>query len=105
MSSDYAWAILLKTLHRGGQMKTLRRFLIVLAAPSVILLGLTQLGGSPIYKGYNTGFSATPADPANSKLAISTDAGDLMCWVKLRLPLQSQSLSANLSTGNALSVY
>jgi hypothetical protein len=86
-------------------MKTLRRFLIGLAAPSALLLGLTQLGGTPIYKGYNTGFTTTAETSQNSTLTITTDAGDLTCWVKLRLPFHSQDLSAKLSTGTPLYVY
>ncbi len=86
-------------------MKKLRRFLIAMAVPFGGLITLTQLGGSPIYEGFDTGFDARPADIANSKLAISTDSGDLHCWVKLQLPLRSQSFSANLSGGIPLSVY
>ena len=85
-------------------MKKLRRFLIALAVPLGGLITLTQLGGSPVYKGFDTGFDARHADPANSKLAISTDSGDIKCWIKLRLPLRSQSFSANLSGGTPLSV-
>lgn len=86
-------------------MKTLRVVLIVLAAPSALLLGLTQLGGTPIYKGYNTGFTTTPDGSQNSTMTMTTDAGDLTCWVKLRLPFRSQALSAKLSTGTPLRVY
>lgn len=86
-------------------MKTLRRLLIGLAAPSALMLGLTQLGGTPIYKGYNTGFTSTLHNSANSTLAIGTDAGDLTCWIRLRVPSHSQSFSANLSTGTPLHVY
>jgi len=86
-------------------MKKLRRLLIAMAVPFGGLITLTQLGGSPIYKGFDTGFDARPADAANSKLAISTDSGDLQCWIKLQLPLRSQSFSAQLSGGTPLMVY
>jgi hypothetical protein len=86
-------------------MKTLRRFLIALVAPSALMLGLTQIGGTPIYKGYNTGFTTSLDSSSNSTLTITTDAGDLTCWVKLRLPSHSQALSATLSTGTPLYVY
>ena len=76
-----------------------------MAVPFGGLVTLTQLGGSPIYKGFDTGFDVRPADVSNSKLAISTDSGDLQCWIKLRLPLRSQSFSAHLSGGTPLSVY
>jgi len=86
-------------------MKKLRRFLIAMAVPFGGLITLTQLGGSPIYKGFDTGFEAKPADVSNSKLAISTDSGDLQCWIRLQLPLRSQSFSASLSDGTPLTVY
>jgi hypothetical protein len=37
-------------------MKKLRVFLMVLAAPAAVLLGMRELGGTPISKGYDTGF-------------------------------------------------
>lgn len=83
-------------------MKTLRIILITLAAPAVILLGLNQLGGTPISKGYDTGFTATVE---NTRLALTTETGDLTCWVRLRLPATATSFSANLSTGTPLVVY
>lgn len=85
-------------------MKTLRRILIVLAAPAALLLGLTQLGGTPISKGYNTGFHST-VESSPVRLALSTDTGDLTCWVKLRIPANALSFSAKLSTGALLWVY
>jgi hypothetical protein len=86
-------------------MKKLRRILMAMAVPFGGLITLTQLGGSPIYKGSDTGFDARPADQVSSKLALSTDSGDLHCLVKLRLPLRSQSFSASLSGGTPLAVY
>ena len=78
---------------------------MAMAVPFGGLITLTQLGGSPIYKGSDTGFDARPADGGSSKLALSTDSGDLQCLIKLRLPLRSQSFSASLSGGTPLSVY
>jgi hypothetical protein len=83
-------------------MKALTTFLITLAAPAVILLSLNQLGGTPLSKGYDTGFSATME---NSRLALRTETGDLTCWVRLRLPAGVQYTSASLSSGTPLAVY
>jgi len=86
-------------------MKRFRRLLIGLAAPSALLLGLSQLGGTPIYKGYNTGFTTNVHNSPFPLLQITTDAGDLTCWIRLRLHSKFQSFSASLSTGTRLSVY
>lgn len=86
-------------------MKTLRRILIILAAPAGILFGLSQLGGTPIYKGFNTGFDATVETTPVPKLTLSTETGDLTCWLKLKLPASAQPVSASLSNSLPLSVY
>jgi hypothetical protein len=36
-------------------MKTVRLILIAMAAPALILLGLHEIGGTPLSKGYETG--------------------------------------------------
>src|SRR5262245_45606559 len=61
-------------------MKTLRRVLIALVAPASLLLGVTQLGGNPISKGYSTGFASNLEAIPTARLTLSTDAGDLTCW-------------------------
>lgn len=86
-------------------MKTLRRILIVLAAPAAILMGLNQLGGTPLSKGYETGFSTTVEGSPEPRLAVETDAGNLSCWVRLRVPSNSAVFTAKLSTGSPLWVY
>lgn len=86
-------------------MKKLRRILIVLAAPAAVLLGLTQLGGTPISKGYDTGFNSAIEYLPETRLVISTDTGDLTCWLRLRVPANASSFSAKLSTGAPLWVY
>ena len=86
-------------------MKTLRRILIILAAPAGILFALSQLGGTPIYKGFNTGFDATVETSPVPRLSLSTEAGDLTCWLKLELPASAQAVSASLSNSVPLSVY
>jgi len=86
-------------------MKTLRRILIVLSAPAGIIFGLSQLGGTHLYKGFNTGFTATNAMSQERRLSLSTETGDLMCWVKLRLPVSAQPVSARLSNSLPLAIY
>jgi hypothetical protein len=86
-------------------MKRLRRILIIFAAPAGILFGLSQLGGTPIYKGFNTGFGATVETSLVPRLLLSTGTGDLTCWVKLKVPASAQTVSATLSNSLPLSVY
>lgn len=86
-------------------MKTLRRLLIVLGTVALVLLGITQLGGTPIYKGYDTGFQATTGNTPVPTLVLSTDVGDLTCWLRMRVPATSTPVSASLSNGIPLSVY
>jgi hypothetical protein len=86
-------------------MKTLRLTLLSLAAPAALLFGLTQLGGTPIHKGCNTGFNAAVETGPMPRVALSTETGDLNCWVKLKLPATAEPVAANLSTTLPLSVY
>lgn len=86
-------------------MKTLRRLLIVLGTVALVLLGITQLGGTPIYKGYDTGFQATAGNTPIPTFVLSTDVGDLTCWLRMRVPATSTPVSAGLSNGTPLSVY
>jgi hypothetical protein len=86
-------------------MKTLRRVLIALVAPALLLLGLTQIGGTPISKGYNVRFNARIETKPKVAMILSTDSGDLVCWLKLRIPATFSTLSASLSNGTPLGVY
>lgn len=86
-------------------MKSLRRILIALAAPAALLIGLTQLGGTPLFKGYDTGFGYAIESTSTPRLALQTGTGDLTCWVRLKLPATSDPTFANLSTNAPLSFY
>lgn len=86
-------------------MKTLRLILLSLAAPAALLLGLTQLGGTPIHKGCNTGFNAAVEINPTPRVSLSTETGDMTCWVKLKLPATAEPVAASLSTTLPLSVY
>lgn len=86
-------------------MKTLRLTLLSLAAPAALLLGLTQLGGTAIHKGCNTGFNAAVETSPTPRVSLSTETGDLTCWIKLKLPANAEPVAANLSNMLPLSVY
>ncbi|HEY3130683.1 MAG TPA: hypothetical protein VGL91_14600 [Acidobacteriota bacterium] len=86
-------------------MKKLRLILIVLAAPAVILLGLHEIGGTPIFKGYDVGFVWQP-DPSNVRLALTADPeGNMTCWLRLKVPASSPAFTAETSTNARLRVY
>jgi hypothetical protein len=86
-------------------MKKVRLVLIALAAPALTLLGLHELGGTPISKGFDTGFRWS-ADVANHRLVLTAQAeGDLTCWLRIQIPQTSGRLSARTSTNDELRVY
>lgn len=77
-------------------MKTLRLLLMVLAAPAAVLLGMHELGGTPISKGYETGFSSHLE--SSSHLVLSADPeGNMTCWLRLKLPSAMSSIRATTS--------
>lgn len=84
--------------------KFFRWFFVILAALAATLLGADKIGGMPISKGYNTGFKWT-ADPAHSRLLLTAEPdGDMVCWMRLKLPAGMGDLSAEISTGIPLAV-
>ncbi|HWZ46135.1 MAG TPA: hypothetical protein VNW97_21870 [Candidatus Saccharimonadales bacterium] len=86
-------------------MKKLRLILMVLAAPAATLLGLHELGGTPISKGYDTGFH-WQADPGNNRLILTIQPeGDLSCWVRLKMSQGNAPFTAKMSTNDQLRVY
>jgi hypothetical protein len=85
-------------------MKGLRLFLIVLAAPATVLLGLHEIGSTPISKGYDTGFQWR-AEPSSGRLILSAEAGgNMTCWIKLKIPTTSSRLTAETSAKVSLQV-
>src|SRR6266850_1625876 len=94
---------LMRSIALEDNVKKLRIGLMSMIVPAGVLLGLTQLGGTPISSGQNTHFVQQIEYSPSPRLALSTDAGDLSCWLKLRLPAKAQVLSANLSTDAPLS--
>lgn len=78
---------------------------MLLGTPALVVAGLTQIGGNPVSKGQNTHFASWIDYSPKARLALSTDAGDLSCWLKIKVPANSQRFSANLSTGAPLTVY
>lgn len=55
--------------------------------------------------GYDTGFSAVPESPPETGLALTNEASNLACWLRLKVPAQARPASAKLSTGAPLGVY
>jgi len=84
--------------------KILRRLLITLAVPAVALLGLKEIGGTPLLKGTDTGFSWRNASPSGG-LALSNESGNLTCWIELKIPISSAGYTASLSTTGPLRTY
>jgi hypothetical protein len=86
-------------------MKRLRFILIALAVPAALLLGLHELGGTPISKGYDTGFEWR-ADPNNKRLILAADPeGNMTCWLSLELPQNLGPFTAETSTGTQFYLY
>jgi hypothetical protein len=84
------------------RVKRLRFILIALAVPAALLLGLHELGGTPISKGYDTGFEWR-ADPNNKRLILAADPeGNMTCWLSLELPQNLGPFTAETSTGTQL---
>jgi len=84
-------------------MKILRLVLIALAAPAVILLGVHEIGGTPIAKGYDTGFT-WQAELSSARLALNLDTeGNIDCWLRLKMSHPS-ALYAETSRGARLRV-
>jgi hypothetical protein len=74
-------------------------------APALLLLGVHEFPGTPISKGYETGFE-WHVDPSNNRLVINTDAdGNLTCWLVLELPTKIHGFKAETSTGTHLRTY
>jgi hypothetical protein len=85
-------------------MKTLRVILIAMTAPALLLLGLHQIGSTPLSKGYATGF-AWRADPAHGELILSAQPdGSMTCWIKLKVPINQGKVTAKTEGGAPLLV-
>ena len=83
-------------------MKTLRRFLIILAVPAAVLYGLKEIGGTPLYKGDDVGL-AWKAQANTGKLVLTNDMGDITCLLRLKITA-SGDYQAELANGTALKV-
>jgi len=86
-------------------MKTLRLILMGLGAPALLLLGVHEFAGTPISKGYETGFE-WHVDPSSNRLELNTDAeGNVTCWLVLEIPATIQGIKAETSAGTRLRTY
>ena len=86
-------------------MKRLRLIFMGLGAPALLLLGVHEFAGTPISKGYETGFE-WHADPSNNRLVLNADAeGNVTCWLVLQMPAKIQGFKAETSAGTHLRTY
>lgn len=86
-------------------MKRLRLILMALGAPALLLLGVHEFAGTPVSKGYETGFE-WHADPLNNRLVLDADAeGNVICWLVLEMPAKIQGFKAETSAGTHLRTY
>jgi hypothetical protein len=70
---------------------------------ATVLLGLTQIGGTPLSKGTDTGFKWSPAQP--SGLVLSNERSNITCWLELLVPENTDGYNASLSATGSLRVY
>jgi hypothetical protein len=81
-------------------MKTLRKFLMILAVPAAVLYGLKEIGGTPLYKGDDVGL-AWKAQANTGKLILTNDMGDITCLLRLRMA-GTADYQAELANGTVL---
>jgi hypothetical protein len=84
-------------------MKRIRLILIVLAAPALTAIGLHELGGGPIFKGYDAGFSWRASPYGETTLSLDAE-GTISCWLLLKTA-QNGDFSARTSNGIPLRTY
>jgi hypothetical protein len=86
-------------------MKRLRLIFIALGAPALLLIGVHEFAGTPISKGYETGFE-WHVDTVNNRLMLNADAeGNITCWLVLEMPAKITSFKAETSAGTHLRAY
>jgi hypothetical protein len=76
-------------------MKIIRKFLLVMAAPALILVGLREIGGTSISKGSETEF-VWHANSSQGQLILSADPGGTMnCWLRVKVPTAQSKITAS----------
>ncbi|HEY1465211.1 MAG TPA: hypothetical protein VGF44_17480 [Terriglobales bacterium] len=86
-------------------MKRLRLIFIALGAPALLLLGVHEFGGTPISKGYETGFE-WHVDPPNNRLVLTADAeGSMTCWLVMEMPANIPAFKVETSSATHLRAY
>ncbi len=81
----------------------MKTVILAISAAAVVILSLDKIGVTPIAPGYNTRFQRVPSNLP--LLIFRTDAGDLDCWIRLRLKIGGSgaaTFSARLRTGAPL---
>ena len=83
--------------------KNIRVALIVMVVPAITLIGLHELGGTPVYKGYDVGF--TWQSYPGSVVISGDPEGNMSCWLRLKLRGSSRAYVSQTSTNQRLRVY
>ncbi len=84
-------------------LKHVRAVLIVMAVPALTLLGLREIGGTAIFKGYDVGLKWHTYP---GKVVINADPeGNMTCWVRLKIRGASASYLSTTSANQRLRVY
>jgi hypothetical protein len=80
----------------------MRKVVLALSAAAAILFGLDKIGVTPIAPGHDVGFKwSTHSEQGNRELILTTDAGDLKCWLQLKVRTEVDNANvfhAKLST-------
>lgn len=85
-------------------MKKVRLLLIILAAPAGILFGVREIGGTPISRGYDTGFK-WHSEPSIRRLVLSAEPeGNMTCRIKLKIPGMNAAFTSETSNKVRLKV-
>jgi hypothetical protein len=85
-------------------MRKIRLFLIALAVPAGILFTMREIGGSPISKGYDTGFEWR-SEPSMGRLVLLADLeGNMNCRIKLKIPATDTDFRSETSNKIRLKV-
>ena len=77
---------------------------MILAVPAAVLYGLKEIGGSPIYKGDESGL-AIKIQQNPAKLIVTNDLSDTTCSLRLKLSINAPTYTAVLANSTPLAVH
>jgi hypothetical protein len=82
---------------------SLRRVVLMIGAPAVLLLAIDKIGGSPITPGYSSGFAWSTASFGSSEsVKLTKDVGDQICLLRLRISPSVLPVDAHLTDNTVL---